>query len=384
MSVFKLPAGFHEDYMKLIRNFWWGEDEDTRKVHWDAWDIITRKKNDGGVGFKDTRLMNQALLARQCWRIINKPESLCAKLLKSIYYPNGNFTDTVFRGDASPAWRGIEHGLELLKEGMIWRIGNGEKVDIWRDNWLPRDLNLRPRRGLSYSRLRKVKQLFLPGTNDWNEDLIRDMFYLEDADIILGINTPSQPQEDFIAWHYDHTGLFSVKSAYRAAYNIKHGTRWRAGCSSREIDNRPIWKNIWTAAVPNKVRIFGWRVARDNLATMINKCRRTLETDGKCKICGIYDEDSYHATVKCTKSRALRQEMRKFWNLPEEKDFAYTGKDWLPILLANCCKEQRGLVLMTLWRSWHLRCNVIHGNGTESISNSRDFLLNYMTCLRSC
>jgi hypothetical protein len=34
MSIFKLPAGFHEDYMKTIRKFWWGEEEDERKVHW--------------------------------------------------------------------------------------------------------------------------------------------------------------------------------------------------------------------------------------------------------------------------------------------------------------------------------------------------------------
>jgi hypothetical protein len=27
MSIFKLPMGFHEDCMKLVQNFWWGEDE---------------------------------------------------------------------------------------------------------------------------------------------------------------------------------------------------------------------------------------------------------------------------------------------------------------------------------------------------------------------
>jgi hypothetical protein len=33
MSIFKLPPGFHEDYMKTIRKFWWGEDKEERKVH---------------------------------------------------------------------------------------------------------------------------------------------------------------------------------------------------------------------------------------------------------------------------------------------------------------------------------------------------------------
>ncbi|KAM0839690.1 hypothetical protein ACQ4PT_060147 [Festuca glaucescens] len=66
MGIFKLPVGFHDDYMKLVRNLWWGEDEMKRKVHWAAWDILTSRKDPGGVGFRDSRLMNQALLARQC------------------------------------------------------------------------------------------------------------------------------------------------------------------------------------------------------------------------------------------------------------------------------------------------------------------------------
>jgi hypothetical protein len=136
MSIFKLPVGFHEDYMKIIRNFWWGEDEKMIRVHWAAWDILTSPKDLGGVGVRDTKLMNQALLARQCWRIVKNPNSLCARLLKSIYFPRGNFLDTVFRRDASPSWQGIEHGLELIKEGLVTRVGNGKTINIWRDNWL--------------------------------------------------------------------------------------------------------------------------------------------------------------------------------------------------------------------------------------------------------
>jgi hypothetical protein len=69
----------------------------------------------GGVGFRDTKLFNQALLARQAWRLLIKPDSVCARFLTAIYYPKGNLLDTVFKNDASPVWRGIEHDLDLLK-----------------------------------------------------------------------------------------------------------------------------------------------------------------------------------------------------------------------------------------------------------------------------
>jgi hypothetical protein len=87
MGVFKMPDKFHEDYMKMIRKFWWGEDESKRKVHWASWDTLTDPNSMGGMGFRDSRLFNQALLARQAWRLLQKPATLCAHLMKAKYYP---------------------------------------------------------------------------------------------------------------------------------------------------------------------------------------------------------------------------------------------------------------------------------------------------------
>jgi hypothetical protein len=37
--------------------------------------------------------------------------------------PRGELIDMVFLGDAPPIWRAIEHGLALVKKGIIWREG---------------------------------------------------------------------------------------------------------------------------------------------------------------------------------------------------------------------------------------------------------------------
>jgi hypothetical protein len=60
MSVLELPRGFHDDYVKKMK-------KRERFIGLQlAWDILTSPKNLGGVGFRDTKLMNQAMLARKC------------------------------------------------------------------------------------------------------------------------------------------------------------------------------------------------------------------------------------------------------------------------------------------------------------------------------
>jgi hypothetical protein len=56
------------------------------------------------------------------------PDILCVRLLKAKYYPRGELIDFVFPSEASPTWRSIEHGLDLLKKGIIWRVRSGSKI----------------------------------------------------------------------------------------------------------------------------------------------------------------------------------------------------------------------------------------------------------------
>jgi hypothetical protein len=128
------------------------------------------------MGFRDFGVFNQALLARQAWRLIEIPDSLCARLLKARYYPNGNLLDTAFIRNPPPSWQGVMHGLELLKRGAIWRIGTGSQVRIWRDNWLQRSDSLKVSGKKKETRLRWVSELIKPDTRSWDEDTVRKFF----------------------------------------------------------------------------------------------------------------------------------------------------------------------------------------------------------------
>jgi hypothetical protein len=144
-------------------------------------------KKMGGMDFWDVHCFNLAILAKQSWRLINKPESLCAQVLRAKYYPDGNLLKAGPNKGSSFTWQSIIAGLQTLKRGHMWRIGSGTKVNIWEDHWTPSN----PTRKVMMPRgcilLQTVDNLIDPYTHKWDETLIRETFLAIDAESILRI-----------------------------------------------------------------------------------------------------------------------------------------------------------------------------------------------------
>lgn len=62
-------------------------------MHWINLDDMGLAKDDGGMGFRNIKDFNLALLAKQCWRLIHEPDSLWAWVLKDRYFPNSSFLE---------------------------------------------------------------------------------------------------------------------------------------------------------------------------------------------------------------------------------------------------------------------------------------------------
>jgi hypothetical protein len=308
------------------------------------------------------RLFNQALLVRQAWRLIQYPDSLCARLLKAKYFPHGELVVAAFPANVSPTWRGIQHGLDLLKNGIIWRVRSGSKIRIWRDPWIPWPPSRRLTMKKGRSRLRWVFELMLPGGHAWNEQLLRTCLLPLDVEEVLKIRLPSGNDEDFIAWHYERSGIFTVKSAYKLALSMEYKTMGNEGSSSSADGSRSLYMALWSAKVLPKVRLFAWKLSKEGLLTQDNRKRCTLVKQDTCTICEREAETGYHAVVRCSKAKALRAEMRRHWLLPNEDLLRYIGPDWL-LLLRELNEDQGANVLMVFWKAWHLRNDIIHGKG---------------------
>lgn len=191
---------------------------------------------------------------------------------------------------------------------------------------------------------------------------------------ILKIKLPQVRTEDLLAWHYEKTGFFSVHSAYRLALTNHMNISELGSSSSETSGERKIWASIWTTLVPQKIKIFARRLAREGLTTMVNRKKRKLEVNATCRICGYEDEDCFHAAISCTRAVALRSLLREVWEMPKESCLIRSGPDWLLIILDSINPEGRAKFLLLLWRSWFLRNDCVHGYGKASVQGSSIFL----------
>ena len=210
MAVFKLPRGLCEHITSMVRKFWWGSKNGERKIAWVTWDSMTMPKYKGGLGFRDIEVFNLALLARQVWRILNEPNSLSARILKSVYFSSSDILSADLGPHPSQIWRSLCEGRDMLKLGIIRQIGDGGDTNIWTENWIPRDFGLRPVCQISNTAPERVSALICSSTRTWDTEKLEAYFLPMDIEAIKQIPLSFMQQRDFCAWHYDRLGVFSV------------------------------------------------------------------------------------------------------------------------------------------------------------------------------
>ena len=107
MSCFDLTKTLCDDISSIICRFWWSQQENDKKMHWLSRDTLKHRKELGGLGFRDLHLFNLAMLARQGWRLLVVPDSLCAQVLRAKYFAAGKILEAVETPNILYSWRSI-------------------------------------------------------------------------------------------------------------------------------------------------------------------------------------------------------------------------------------------------------------------------------------
>lgn len=138
MSSFFIPKKVCNRMDGLIRRFSWKPNKhEGRFLAWKSWDSLYYPRSDGGLGFKKSKFMNSALLAKLAWMMASKRDSLCIRILRVKYKVKDDWLKTEAARNASLIWKAIEKTKEVVRKGACFIIGDEELVDVWLDPWVP-------------------------------------------------------------------------------------------------------------------------------------------------------------------------------------------------------------------------------------------------------
>lgn len=255
-------------------------------------------KNTGGLGFKDFMCFNLALLAKQAWRILNNPDDLWVRILKSIYFPNTDFLMDVKGARASWAWSSILEGRNFLAKDLCWGIGCNSRVQFWQDPGVP---------GLPGNKLSSsppyeafsdscVAEFII--NYGWDLSNVDCWLTEEEIAAIKSIPISMFHKDDSLRWNGAMNGMYTVKLGYKMAVSsMKCGDSDKPETSVC-VDN-DLWKAIWNLRSPPKIKHFIWRLCSNALATKENLWRRKCSPSPVCPCCNLVAESHEHLMVLC-------------------------------------------------------------------------------------
>jgi len=99
----------------------------------------------------------------------------------------------------SYAWRSILATRGIIEKGLRWSIGNGRKVNIWKDKWLPTLVSFKvcsSRRQVSDVEM--VANLLDYEKGIWDANKVKDTFLPHEANAMLDIPIKPRPSIGFL------------------------------------------------------------------------------------------------------------------------------------------------------------------------------------------
>ncbi|MCH82815.1 RNA-directed DNA polymerase (Reverse transcriptase), partial [Trifolium medium] len=359
MSIYLLPESTIKDIEKMMNSFWWGGGANNQGIRWLTWDRMAFPKALGGIGFKDLHTFNLAMIAKQGWNIMTKPQSLVAKLYKVRYFPNSTLLDSHIGHNPSYAWRGIWKARHVLMNGCRWIIGDGTNINVMNDPWLrEKDGAWIQSPQLQGAHNIKVNDLMLPNIKKWNKEKIETLFSADVVNNILDIPLIDTVEEDKLVWMDNIHGQYSVKSGYNLMLDI---TRRMASMTQQEN-----WNNIWKICAPPKTKHLLWRICRECLPTRTRLHERRVPCTLLCPLCEQYNEDDWHVFFTCNDSVQARQaagldsiitdRIQQYNNVAEVIHAICFGAD----------RDTAGLFATLLWVLWNNRNNKVWNDQNET------------------
>ncbi|GJU60342.1 RNA-directed DNA polymerase, eukaryota, reverse transcriptase zinc-binding domain protein [Tanacetum coccineum] len=330
LSIFRAPESVLNDLERIRSNFFWGGNQDGKKMTWVKWSIILNYYDNGGLNI----------------------------VVKAFHGHEGGFDNNgcSFKG----TWANIFGSSNFLhSKGIIlnnsfrFNAGCGTRILFWNDIWVGEaPLSIR------YNRLYRldldkdclITDLIINGQWHWNWSRtnigVRNLAFFRDMLNEIGqLNIVAS--EDTCVWNLGPNGTFTVKDA-------------RNIIDQKTLPSLP--STSWDKIIPRKVNIFMWRLSLDRLPHRLNLSLRGMDIPAiSCSSCNANVESANHIFFECIIASDLWKLVYRWCEIPFVQALSFEAfKDWLSSWHAPKEKKHRLFIISTsvLWWLWRFRNSV--------------------------
>lgn len=126
LSIFSIPSSIIDRIEGLCRSFLWGS-----KIGRVSWRQVCLPREEGGLGLRDLRTWNKALLAKNLWNIHCKKDTLWVKWVNEFFLRGSSIWVWIPKPDSPPIFK----NLVQIKDEMVARVGSVQAVVEMLEPW---------------------------------------------------------------------------------------------------------------------------------------------------------------------------------------------------------------------------------------------------------
>ncbi|KAL0292813.1 UNVERIFIED_CONTAM: Retrovirus-related Pol polyprotein from type-2 retrotransposable element R2DM [Sesamum radiatum] len=314
-SVFLLPKAVIKEIEARMRRFLWrgSSDRGYAKV---SWDQVCKPKCEGGLGIRRVMHLNQALMLKHVWRLLREDRSSIWVQWVLLHRLQRQSLWTSNLATATWCWKQLLKISHILKPGLDYRVGNGDKFKVWLDIWHERGPLIRhyPRgplvTGVPLDAL--LSEVLQQGSWAWPSETDFDV-----AEIIANLPQIHPGESDSIHWKLN-AGCFNTAAVFSLLEPASPTVVWHVLLGGR-------------FKIPRHTFIL-WLAIKGRLSTMDRPWMNDV-ADG-CVLCNFAARETHrHLFFECPYAKRclaiLKKTVRFRWPMEEwNQGLIWASKRW--------------------------------------------------------
>ncbi|PWA98441.1 reverse transcriptase domain, Reverse transcriptase zinc-binding domain protein [Artemisia annua] len=374
-SLYKAPVAVVNKLESIVKRFFWGGSDEKNKIHWVAWDKVTKSKKDGGLGLSKLEECNNALVLKWLWRYRTENDALWRKVIDAVHGSKRRWETFHCSSRFPGTWtRLVKFGYQLRTQGISFInmirgvVGNDTTVKFWIDPWLtseplkrvfPTLFRLEANKWCTVADRINVDNRYCAIQWRWKKypaTILEVKELIECHRLVSAVHLNGN--EDSWAWNQGSSDGYSVKDA----------RKWLKGNNSS--DGNIVFN--WCKWIPNKCNIFMWRASLDRIPTQSALRRRNiLVGDGLCVFCGETEENADHLFSGCRVACGVWNAIANWCKIPPF--FVFSTNDVIKLVTYLGGSEAKkeiiyGVLIVSCWIIWKARNDkIFNGKNTNVV-----------------